>query len=239
MNPDSRTLEQGGAMAVAAAGETLWLLPEHALWWPAAGMLMVADVHFGKAAAFRALGQPVPHGTTGDNLSMLTRLVRQLPVDELIFLGDFLHARASRTPAVLQALYDWRQDLPAPLRCTLVRGNHDARAGDPPASLGIAVVSEPAVAGPFALCHMPGTSPLGYVLAGHLHPACRLRGSGADSLRLPCFLFGPRGAILPAFGAFTGHATERPQADERAYVVGGGRVWPVGPRRQNSGQNNV
>ncbi|MFS8977496.1 ligase-associated DNA damage response endonuclease PdeM [Cupriavidus necator] len=238
MNPDARTLEANGAFAVTAAGETLWLLPEHAIWWPAAGMLMVADVHFGKAAAFRALGQPVPHGTTGDNLALLTRLTRQLPVDELVFLGDFLHARAARTPAVLQALDDWRHALPPQVCCTLVRGNHDARAGDPPESLDISVVTEPAVAGPFALCHMPGASAQGYVLAGHLHPACRLRGTGADSLRLPCFLFGPHGAILPAFGAFTGHATVRPQPDERAYVVGGGRVWPVGPPGRPA-QNSV
>ncbi|WP_439686255.1 Ligase-associated DNA damage response endonuclease PdeM [Cupriavidus oxalaticus] len=239
MTPDAGTLRAHGACAVAVAGETLWLLPEHAAWWPAAGMLMVADVHFGKAAAFRALGQPVPHGTTGDNLGLLTQLTRQLPVAELVFLGDFLHARAARTPAVLAALDGWRGGLPPQVRCTLVRGNHDARAGDPPASLRIRVVTEPAVAGPFALCHMPGASPLGYVLAGHLHPACRLRGTGADSLRLPCFLFGPRGAILPAFGAFTGHATVRPQPDERAYVVGGGRVWPVGRPPQNSTQNSV
>ncbi|WP_354684542.1 ligase-associated DNA damage response endonuclease PdeM [Cupriavidus necator] len=236
--PDARALEDHGAHAVNAAGETLWLLPEHAIWWPGAGMLMVADVHFGKAAAFRALGQPVPHGTTGDNLAMLTRLTRYLPVDELVFLGDFLHARAARTQAVLQALYDWRHGLPRQVRCTLVRGNHDARAGDPPESLDIAVVTEPAVAGPFALCHMPGASAQGYVLAGHLHPACRIRGTGADSLRLPCFLFGRHGAILPAFGAFTGHATVRPQPDERAYVVGGGRVWPVGSARRTA-QNSV
>jgi metallophosphoesterase superfamily enzyme len=85
---------------------------------------------------------------------------------------------------------------------------------------------------------MPGASAQGYVLAGHLHPACHLRGAGADSLRLPCFLFGPHGAILPAFGAFTGHATVRPQPDERAYVVGGDRVWPVGPARRPA-QNSV
>jgi metallophosphoesterase superfamily enzyme len=37
----------------------------------------------------------------------------------------------------------------------LVRGNHDSRAGDPPASLGIRVVDEPFAVGPFAACHHP------------------------------------------------------------------------------------
>ena len=81
------------------AGETLWLLPEHAVWWPDAAMLMLADVHIGKAAAFRALGQPVPHGTTADNLRRLLDLTRQYPVRDLVFLGDFLHARAAANAA--------------------------------------------------------------------------------------------------------------------------------------------
>ncbi len=230
MNDDTGEDDIGtlGAEAADVAGETLWLLPEHAIWWPRAAVLMVADVHLGKAAAFRALGQPVPHGTTADNLARLLDLARRYPARELVFLGDFLHARAARTAAVLVALHDWRRQLPARVHCTLVRGNHDAHAGDPPAELGIAVVAEPLVMAPFAMCHMPGVRPQGYALAGHLHPACVLRGTGGDALRLPCFVVGPHGAILPAFGAFTGHATVRAMAaGERLYAVGDGRVWLV------------
>lgn len=230
----SEALTAIGANPVRVAAETLWLLPEHAIWWPGGAMLMVADAHIGKAAAFRALGQPVPRGTTADNLARLHALAMRHPARELVFLGDFLHARAARTAAVLLALHDWRRALPAGLRVTLVRGNHDLHAGDPPPELRIDVVTEPLVAGPFALCHTPVdgrmASPAGYVLAGHLHPAYALRGAGADAVRLPCFLFGPHEAILPAFGAFTGHATVRPGPDERVFVVGDGRVWPVTPR---------
>ncbi|MCA3232227.1 MAG: ligase-associated DNA damage response endonuclease PdeM, partial [Cupriavidus sp.] len=209
------TPDQAGAQLIELAGETLWLLPEHAVWWPAAATLMVADVHIGKAAAFRALGQPVPHGTTADNLARLLDLARRYPARDLLFLGDFLHARAARTAAVLLALHDWRRAMPSRVRCTLVRGNHDTHAGDPPRELGFEVVTEPLVMPPFALCHEPGARPEGYVLAGHLHPACVLRGRGSDALRLPCFVVGQRGMILPAFGAFTGHATVRAGEGER------------------------
>ncbi|TXD50975.1 DEAD/DEAH box helicase, partial [Ralstonia sp. TCR112] len=51
-------------LAIQCAGETVWLLPERALWWPVQRMLMVADAHFGKAATFRARGVPVPAGST-------------------------------------------------------------------------------------------------------------------------------------------------------------------------------
>ncbi|MDF9431481.1 ligase-associated DNA damage response endonuclease PdeM [Cupriavidus gilardii] len=217
------------AWQAEVAGELLWLLPERAVWWPAASMLLVADVHFGKAAAYRALGQPVPAGTTRDNLARLSQLAARYPARELVFLGDFLHARASRTPAVLAALADWRAGLPSGLRCTLVRGNHDARAGDPPRSLDIAVVSEPWRRGPFALCHLPGAADDGYELAGHLHPAYTLR-AGSDAVRLPCFVFDAKAGILPAFGAFTGHARVGRASGRRVYVIGDGRVWAV-PRR--------
>ena len=52
------------ALNVHVAGEDLLLLPEKAVYWPAEQMLIVADIHFGKAASFRALGVPVPRGTT-------------------------------------------------------------------------------------------------------------------------------------------------------------------------------
>ena len=42
------------------AGERLVLLPEMAAYWERAGTLLVADPHFGKAAAFRAAGIPEP-----------------------------------------------------------------------------------------------------------------------------------------------------------------------------------
>ena len=47
MQPDSAL---GRPLAIDCAGETLWLLPEHALWWPAGRVLWVADLHLGKAA---------------------------------------------------------------------------------------------------------------------------------------------------------------------------------------------
>eukprot|EP01036_Dinobryon_divergens_P015919 gene15919-21571_t len=60
---------------MAYAGQTVWLLPEHALWWPDGQVLFIADLHLGKAATYRALGQPVPSGTTAENLRRLSQLV--------------------------------------------------------------------------------------------------------------------------------------------------------------------
>jgi DNA ligase-associated metallophosphoesterase len=212
------------ALWQAWAGETVALLPERALWWPREHTLFVADVHLGKAAGFRAQGVPVPAGTTQDNLERLSALLRQYPAQRLVVLGDWLHAASGRTPAVLAAWRQWRQRHTA-LAHVLVRGNHDAHAGDPPADLGLQTVAEPWHLGPFACCHHPQTLPGRFVLAGHVHPVCRLRGPGRDVLRLPCFAQYADGALLPAFGAFTGGHLIMPPASGALYPIGGGRVW--------------
>lgn len=214
------------ACTVVWAGETLTLLPERALWWPARRTLLLADLHIGKAASFRAWGQPVPAGTTQRNLARLDDLIAQHAPEQLVLLGDFLHAAAARTPQVLGALADWRARH-AGLAITLVRGNHDDRAGDPPDALGIAVVDEPHLVGPFACCHHPQTHATHFVLAGHLHPVCRLHGPGRDRLRLPCFVAEPGQALLPAFGEFTGGWRVDAAPGRRLYAVGDGGVWPL------------
>ena len=206
------------------AGETLHLLPDRALFWPAGQTLFIADLHIGKAATYRALGQPVPGGTTAENLSRLTALIAEHAPQRIIFLGDFLHAAAARTPAILQALAAWRIDHAA-VAMTLVRGNHDSRAGDPPAKLQIEVVDEPYLFGPFACCHHPQSHATHFVLAGHVHPVCWLAGRGRDSLRLPCFVVQAGQAVFPAFGEFTGGWTVTGEAGRGLYPVGGGKVW--------------
>lgn len=130
--------------------------------------------------------------------------------------------------ATLARLAEWRARH-AQLAVTLVRGNHDRRAGDPPAALGIAVVDEPLLLGPFALQHEPAPHPTHHVLAGHLHPAFRLRSRGRQSLRLPCCCIGERLSLLPAFGGFTGAMDIAAEHGWRIYLVGDGSVWPLRP----------
>lgn len=211
---------------VQLAGTELWLLADKAIWWPDQQALLIADIHIGKAATYRALGQPVPHGTTAVNLQRLDALLQHFDCQRLIFLGDFLHAPEAQTPRTLAALAKWREQHPA-LTITLVRGNHDKRAGDPPAALGIDVVAEPLLLGPFALQHEPRAHATHHVLAGHLHPAYALHGRGRQRLRLPCFVLGDEVSLLPAFGSFTGTMTFRAEPGQRIVVVGDGGIWPI------------
>ncbi|WP_296178740.1 ligase-associated DNA damage response endonuclease PdeM [Pseudomonas sp. UBA1879] len=211
-------------LSIHLADAELWLLAEKAVYYPAQRALLIADAHFGKAAAYRRLGQPVPHGTTDDNLKRLDAMLAGYHCQHLIFLGDFLHAPESHAAGTLSAIQAWRERH-TELAITLIRGNHDKRAGDPPGELRIEVVPEPLLLGPFSLQHEPDPHPTHHVLAGHVHPAYRLFGRGRQRLRLPCFYIQPRISLLPAFGAFTGGMNIDRAADSKVYVIGDGAVW--------------
>lgn len=207
------------------SGERVQLLPHKALYWPRERLLAVADIHFGKAGAFRAHGVPVPHGTTQENLAALDAALAAVDVAHLIFLGDFLHAQAAH--AATDALLAWRARH-AGLRVTVVRGNHDRHAGDPAAQLALDIVDEPYHVAPFAFCHHPDfPAGTGHVIAGHIHPVYRLS-DGRDALRLPCFVAGVQRTVLPAFGAFTGGHAMQLAGGDRVFVVAGDAVFSVG-----------
>ncbi len=212
--------------SVQWANQSLELLYERAVWWPATKTLFIADLHLGKAASYRHLGQPVPAGTTQDNFHRLNQLIENYSPMHLVCLGDFIHAATGRSKSVMQALRTWR-DQHAELKITLVRGNHDSHAGDPPPEVDIVVVEEPWLIGPFAACHHPQLHSTHMVLAGHDHPVMNLYGSGRDRIRLPCFVKDERRVILPAFGSFTGGHLVEMLPQRTIFAVGGGRVWPI------------
>lgn len=208
------------------AGETLRLLPERAIYWPRRSTLLIADTHWGKAATMRAHSVPVPSGTTNEDLARLSAALDRSGARRLVILGDVIHARKGRSPETLASVARWRERH-ASTEILLVRGNHDQRAGDPPVDLGIRCVDAPFAEPPFAYRHFPHPAPEGYVLAGHIHPAIKLCGGGKQRATLPCFLFGPRVGILPAFGGFTGMGRIDPAEGDRVYAIAGDEVIDV------------
>jgi len=168
----------------------------------------------------------VPGGTTEGTLARLSAALVATRAERLIVLGDFVHSARSYARATLEALARWR-DAHAGLGITLLRGNHDAHAGDPPSRFGIEVVEAPLPCGALLLTHEPEPLPEAYVLAGHVHPCVVVGARGFDRLRLPCFHFGARVGVLPAFGEFTGsHAMPREDGD-RVFAIADGRVHEV------------
>lgn len=221
-----------GSVSMEWAGERWVLLPQRAVWWARRRTLIVADLHLGKAAAFRAAGVPVPEVVHAD-LARLGEAIDGTGAERLVIVGDLIHAPTGRTRAVMDAVTAWRSDAARRgLRVELVLGNHDLGAGDPPAAWGMGVHRPPMAAaedGAIAFVHDPDTEACDdrACIGGHLHPSVVL-GDGATSLRAPCFWVRERTMVLPPFGRFTGTRNIRPRAGDRVFVVGEGEVVEAG-----------
>jgi DNA ligase-associated metallophosphoesterase len=202
------------------------LLPQRAALIEATRSLVVADAHFGKAAAFRARGVPVPRGTTDDNLARLDALIECWCARRLVLLGDLFHARESHAAPTIDAMRAWRERHAA-LEIVLVEGNHDRHAGAPPAALGLRVEAEPWRSDGVAFCHHPRRIAGAMVVAGHLHPCVRLHGRADQSVRLPCFWLRDGLIVLPAFGEFTGGAAIARADGDRVVAIADDRLYEI------------
>ena len=218
--------EVAGPLTVDVAGQPFQLWPQRALYWPTQATLFIADPHFGKAAAFRHLGVPVPAGSSTADTGRLSWLLELTTAQRLVILGDFLHARHGREEHTLAVLERWRQRH-SQLEIVLVRGNHDRGAGDPPATLEIRCVDEPWAMGDFACAHDPeAADPDRYTFAGHVHPAISLNMPAAP-MRCRCYVLGRRVAVLPSFGSFTGSHPVHRRATDRIFALGPDAVVEV------------
>ncbi len=215
-------------LEIDCAGERLQLFPEKAVFWRHAESLIVADLHFGKSAAFRKSGIAVPENTTATDLARLDSLLLKTKAKRLIILGDFFHSPAGLQPEMMDALENWCRKK-TELEIILVPGNHDKKSGQPPACWNIRNVQSRWTLPPFTFCHEPQKISRSYVLSGHIHPAISLRERFGAGIRAPCFCFGPTCAILPAFGSFTGMHSIQPGRDERVFAIGKDEIIEVTP----------
>lgn len=219
-------------LRVEVGGAALGLHPSGALWIEAERTWVVADAHFGKAQSFRSLGVPVPGGTTEANLQKLDVLLQGAGARRLVFLGDLLHSSRSLDGPLNTQFVQWRARH-AKLGVTLVRGNHDAHAGDPPDAWSVEPVDEPWGLGPWTLWHHVGESTLGggHHIQGHLHPCVVLRAGGNERLRLPVFWHQQNGLAslltLPAFGEFTGMKSIQPTDSDLVFAIAADQVRAV------------
>jgi DNA ligase-associated metallophosphoesterase len=204
-------------------GQRLELLAAKALWDPRQELLLLADLHLGKAETFQSHGIALPSDGDAGTLNALLALAHHWRPREVVVLGDLIHSRIGLTAELRQKLRALPQLLGCPLR--LIGGNHERGSWieDLP--------QEPATArGGLWLSHgpedppPPGSADLLHV-CGHLHPVA-LIGDRSDRLRLPCFSYdAQRGRlVLPSFGQLTGgHPCDR---REQIWLVADGAIVP-------------
>ncbi len=195
-------------------GEQLLLDPAGAVFWPAASVLAVADLHLEKASAAARGGQLVPPWDSGLTLARLARLVAAWRPRVLVAVGDSFHDDGG--PARLgQSDRDAIHSIAAAVQIVWVSGNHDPA---PPAGLPGQAMEEWSEAG-LVFRHQAHARGVGEV-SGHYHPKARVATRAGDVVR-PCFVSDASKLMLPAFGGYTGGLDVRSAALSAVFPRGG------------------
>ncbi len=210
-------------MTISLEGHTLTLLPQKAIWWEEEGALLIADLHLGKANHFRKAGLAVPHAPNVTNLENLIALLQAYQPQRVLFMGDLFHSHYN---IEWESFGQVLSHFPG-TEFELIQGNHDIMSDYQYEKISLRIYRDPLKLGNFLLSHEPLEDFEGYNLAGHIHPGVRMRGRGRQSLRLPCFYFGKRQGLMPAFGALTGTYALKPSTGDSIYVIVEGKILQV------------
>jgi uncharacterized protein len=203
-------------LQIELKGELLELLPERAIFWEKEKTLIVADLHWGKAAHFRKHGIAIPLQTQHSDEARLARLLQEKKVERLVIAGDLFHSKSNQQVEVFSHFRDHHREL----HIDLVIGNHDILGKDHYERFQIRQHNDCFVMEPFCLAHDALVSDH-FVIHGHIHPALSIKSKGYNqpALRLCCFAQDGERMILPAFGKFTGTHLLEPQDFKHLYVV--------------------
>jgi hypothetical protein len=214
---------------VTVAGRPVVLDPAGALWIEDSRTLVVADLHLEKSSSFARRGMMLPPYDTGATLSLLSALLARREPTTVICLGDSFHDRfgferlAADNRSRLAGLQRGREWI-------WVTGNHDRVLPD---QIGGTVLDEMETGG-LTFRHEPIPGCRDGEVAGHLHPAARIRGPGR-SVRCRAFATDGLRMILPALGVLAGGLNVLDCAFAplfsgttlRAVLIGGERLFPV------------
>lgn len=188
------------------------------IYWSDQKMLIVSDLHLGKAGHFRKHGIPVPRQVHISDFQKLNSLIKKYEPDTVMFLGDLFHSEENDE---WQDFVSWSNHHQA-IRQILVEGNHDILCEEAYKATRVELHSE-LIIPPFHFTHKPTDTEF-FNLAGHLHPSVKLFGNARQGMSFPCFYFGKRSGLFPAFGTFTGNYRLKPQKGDQIFALADGAI---------------
>jgi DNA ligase-associated metallophosphoesterase len=198
--------------------QTLWLSPARCIFWEEENVLIVSDLHFGKSGHFRKSGIGIPQNIYKKDLQTLFSQIQFFKPKKILIAGDMFHSTANRE---LSFFAKWRNDFPQ-IEFLLVKGNHDILPKKFYEETSIRVIENKFSLGKFCFTHditsLCDDNKL-FTFSGHVHPGIKMRGIASQSLMLPCFYFGKKYAVLPAFSAFTGLIKIRPASTDAVFAL--------------------
>lgn len=197
------------------------LHPSGSLYWEEKSVLLISDVHLGKISHFRKYGAAVPQKAIQVNFELMDEVVEFFNPNTVYFLGDLFHSHMNSEWNLFE---DWVSK--AKTEIILIYGNHDIISPIKYEELGIQLLDE-LILENILLTHHPEERKGFFNFCGHIHPAIKIRGSGKQTLRLPCFFKSPNQLILPAFGEFTGSFTLKPTKKDQVFAIAEGMIIKI------------
>lgn len=206
-------------LEIELSGETLYLLPQKAVYRPALRQLILSDLHLGKTSHFRKKGIALPQQGLLRDLDTLNFLLNTWKPQTVLLLGDLFHSHYNREWLWFKALLMEHPHV----QFILVEGNHDI-LDDKHYALKNLVKTELLEDAHFIFSHHPLEDAGKINFCGHLHPGFRIYGMARQAEKLPCFYFNGAHFILPAFGHLTGLYILDKEEKSCYYLVTGTRV---------------
>ena len=202
------------------AGNTFSLSNDRCIFWEEEKMLLLSDLHFGKTGHVRKEGIAVPQAIYKEDLQRLVTQIQFFKPQQVVVIGDMFHSHANKE---LDLFKKWRNDFKS-LPIQLIRGNHDVLKKDWYNDATISVVENSLQIGSFSFVHditevQNEAAVAPYFFSGHIHPGISIRGAGRQFIKLPCFYFSSRFAVLPAFSRFTGSHPIKPKRGESVFAI--------------------
>ncbi len=200
--------------------QTLWLSAARCIFWEEENILILSDLHLGKSGHFRKSGIGIPQNIFKEDLQRLFSQIQFFNPGIVLIAGDMFHSSANKE---IDFFLKWRNDIAA-VEFFLIRGNHDILPNKMYRDANIEVFENKFSLKNFCFthdistyCEEPGKDL--FTFSGHIHPGIRMNGLGNQSLMLPCFYFGEKYAVLPAFSAFTGLAKIKPLSTDHVFAL--------------------
>lgn len=208
-------------MKIVFGGHQLVLHPSGALFWPARGLMVVADLHLEKGSHYARRQYFLPPYDSRETLGRLLDVQEAAGNYRILVLGDGFHdndgfSRLGPEERELFATLQQRDLL-------WVRGNHDRDLL--PGSLAVSDFYEDS-----GLVFRHEATLDGFnEISAHFHPKVEMGRTG-NFMSFRCFVADERKLILPAFGAYTGGLSANNPAI-RAHFPQGFSLYALGRKQ--------
>ncbi|MFQ3574873.1 MAG: ligase-associated DNA damage response endonuclease PdeM [Cytophagales bacterium] len=199
---------------------------------PDFNVLVISDLHIGKATHFRKNGIAIPSISKNKDLLALDNILSGIDSSKVIFLGDLFHSEHNAEWVEMESVIKRNNQH----QYILVEGNHDVLHRYEYESASIECFENYLKIEEVIFSHdsiMEIDNEL-LNISGHVHPGFLLTGKARNKVNLPCFYSDKNHLIMPAFGSLTGLKTLPFPKQGKVFPIYEGKIAVIAEQDYNS-----